>query len=447
MTAPQRAIPAHDGATRVKAQEMFALVKPSRVAGAVRVPASKSVTHRAFLMAAQASQPAAVVTPLLAGDTESTLAGLHALGARFEIAPNRKAVRFVPASLRPPTHAIECGNSGTTLRLLAATAARLPAPITLTGDASLRSRSSKVLLEALRGLGARVHDAGDGRAPFTVHGPTGAGSIQLPSRSSSQFASALLLSLPFQAGESTLHMMPPVASAPYLDVTLDIARRAGLRIEREGWSFRIPGGQVPHFDALEVDGDWSAAAFPLVAAAITGGEVEVLGLDVRSPQGDRAIVGHLASFGCKVVAAENGIEFSPATRLESPGSIDVSATPDLFPALAVLAASSRGTTTFTGGAALRNKESDRIKTMAVGLAKMGIKVEERPDGLVVHAGALRAAEISTAGDHRIHMAFAVAGLAAAGTTRVDGADAADVSYPGFHGMLRTLGARVEVVAG
>jgi 3-phosphoshikimate 1-carboxyvinyltransferase len=419
-------------------------VRASTASGTVQAPGSKSVTHRAFLLAAQSRVACRVATPLLSADTLATLQCLQRMGARVDpFTPDGVEVGFHPAALHAPEEALDCLNSGTTLRLLAATASRFAAPVDLTGDASLCRRPNGPLLEALRSRGVRVRSH-DGCAPLAVQGPLRSGAVRIPASASSQFASALLLVLPFVPGDSLLDLDRPVASRPYLDVTLRVAGQAGLRLEaRPGDSFSIPGSQEVAASRLEVEGDWSGAAFALVAAAVTQGQVTVCGLDLRSPQGDRAILGHLDAFGAKVDAAGDRVTCRGQGRLHSPGTVDVSGTPDLFPALAVLAACSGGTTTFTGGASLRVKESDRIAAMAEGLRRLGVETMERPDGLVVHGGRTRGARVAAHGDHRIHMAFAVAGLASAGTTHVEDAPCAAVSYPRFHADLARLGARLE----
>lgn len=424
-------------------------VRAGPVSGTVRAPGSKSESHRAFLLAAQSAEPCLVRSPLHSADTQATLACLHAMGARVHLdAGGDGDVQFLPAPLRPPREALDCRNSGTTLRLLTATAARFGADVTLTGDDSLRSRPNGGLLDALTALGVRGSSNG-GKAPLTVRGPLRSGSVTLPPGTSSQFASALLLSLPFVPGDSTVDLQPPVSSAPYLDVTMELASAFGLHIERQGHPgrrFQIVGGQRVSAAQHMVSGDWSGAAFPLVAAAITGGTVTVQGVRADSPQGDRAIADILRSFGAKVTVDGSAVT-AQGGGLDSPGTVDVRATPDLFPALCILAACSRGTTAFTGGAALRAKESDRIVAMAEGLRRMGVRCDERPDGLVVTGGKLTGASIASLGDHRIHMAFAVAGLMAEGPTTVDDPACAAVSYPGFHDAMASLGAKVALLQG
>jgi 3-phosphoshikimate 1-carboxyvinyltransferase len=438
-----------DGAVAMKPTALE--VRPGRIDGTLRAPPSKSETHRAYLLAAQSDLPCRVRSPLRSEDTQATLSCLHDLGARLHLQDDD--VQFLPAPWRAPKQALDCRNSGTTLRLLTVAAARVGHDVVLTGDESLRNRPNAPLLEALTALGARVSSDG-GKAPITVRGPLRSGVVSLPPRSSSQYASALLLGLALLPGPSTVELQAPVASSPYLDVTLASARAFGLRITEAlmpagGRRFDLPGGDVPRTDRVNVEGDWSAAAFPLVAAAITAGRATVTAVRQDSPQGDRAIVDLLRSFGAKVRHDESGITCEgPATGgLASPGTVDVAATPDLFPALCILAACSRGTTTFTGGSSLRAKESDRIRAMAVGLTQMGITARERPDGLEVDGGLLRGATVASLADHRIHMAFAVAGLAANGTTTIDDPGCAAVSYPGFHPAMTKAGAPFTLLQG
>lgn len=431
-------------------------VRPGRVHGTARAVPSKSVTQRAFLLAAQSDEPCTVRAPSLADDPRAMLAGLIALGARAHLDPDRpETVQFLPARLRGPTAAIDCRNSGTALRLLTATAARLPTPTTLTGDDSLRARPNGPLLATLRALGARAsgsadHAAMDGLAPLTVQGPLRPGPVRLDASASSQFASALLLSLPMLPGPSVLHLDGTPASRPYVALTLDVAHRFAIPWQADGpHACATSGNLVPRAASFDVEGDWSAAAFLLAAAAVTGGDVTVTGLRTDSVQGDRAIVDHLRAFGATVDldAAAGSVRCRAGAGLVSPGRIDLAATPDLGPPLAAVAACAQGTTTFTGAAHLRHKESDRIAALVAGLTQMGAGAVPLPDGLVVTGGPLRGANVACRGDHRIHMAFAVLALAATGPSRIDSADAVGVSHPGFHADLAGIGADVRGLHG
>lgn len=441
-------------------------VRPGPLAGTVAAPSSKSATHRALLLAAQSQVPCTVATPLLSADTRATLGALHALGASLAMQPNGD-VRFTPSRLAPARRVLDCANSGTTLRLMTATVARFGAPVSLDGDASLRGRPNAALHEALRTLGARI-DAKDGKAPVTVSGPIRAGDVTLPAATSSQFGSALLLSLPFLDGDSSLTMASPVHSAPYLDITVRMAHAFRLRIDdlgetAHGRQFRIPGRQHPTQSRVVVEGDWSSAAFPLAAAVLTRGRVTVTNLDAASPQGDRAILDLLARFAPDIARdqplkapaqaptpnpgaipepARLTLDATHAT-LRAAGHIDIGAHPDLFPVLATVAAAAPGTTTFGNAAALRHKESDRIAAMQEGLTRLGAKVTSGPDWMRIDGGTLKGARLASHGDHRIHMALTVAGLAATGATTIDDTQSAAVSYPHFHEDLRRLGARLS----
>lgn len=410
-------------------------IAPGTVAGTVTAPGSKSITHRAYVLAARCDAPVRIDRPLRAEDTDATLACLRALGARAEATDDQ--VRFTaPVRREGDDPVLDCRNAGTAMRLLAGQAATLGRRCTLDGDASLRTRPHGELLDALRGLGATIQDH-DGRAPLVVRGPIQGGDVRIRG-TSSQYVSSLLLALPFVDGSSTVEVLGS-HSAPYIDVTRRVATAFGIRIGQTGSRYTVPGGQQASADRFTVEGDWSGAAFPLVAGALAGA-VKVQGLCPDSAQGDRAILGILAAFGAKTAMAADGTATCDQGELVSPGGLDVTHTPDLFPVLAALAACARGTTTFTGGASLRHKECDRIRAMAEGLTALGVQVTERPDGLVVHGrpGGPSSGRVKAFHDHRVHMAFAVLGLAARGPVTIDGPGCEAISYPDFHADLDHL---------
>ena len=395
----------------------------------IEIPPSKSLTHRALLLGALSTVPCRVRRPLWGADCRSTLGALVAMGARAG-----GEVRFSPIEeLRAPKGPIDCGNSGTTLRLLLGQVARLSAPVVLTGDASLQRRPNGPLISALSALGAEISAVPGGRAPIRVRGPVHAGQVALGPSVSSQFASSLLLAGAMVPGAGSLSMAAPVASRPYLDLTLDLADEFGLDISVEegpGLVFRWPGGQRPAALEHRVEGDWSTAAFPLVAAAINGRALRLRGLRADSRQGDRVIVELIGRFG-PALHWGDGLELQPQP-LVAAGEIDLGASPDLFPALCVLAACAEGRTVLAGAPSLRDKESDRIAAMATGLERLGIEVEERPDGLVIDGGRPVPNQVESHGDHRIYMAFRLLG------GPVSGAGCESVSYPDFERDLAKI---------
>ena len=403
----------------------------------IRVPSSKSETHRALILGALSAVPCTVHHPLLGQDCRSTLSILQALGAQATL--TESAVHFEPVErLQASENTLECGNSGTTLRLMLAQVARLTGSCTLTGDASLQTRPNGPLLHALSQLGATV-TAHDDRAPITVSGPIRSGELQLPARVSSQYASALLLALSGLQGDSQLLLHAPVASRPYLDITATVARAFGLKWTAKnvesGLLYSIPGNQRPSARKVEVAGDWSAAAFPLVASALLHRTVRLHGLREHSAQGDRRIVALMKRFGQGPSWQGDVLELKPGP-LQGGGSIDLGDTPDLFPALAVLAACANGTTRLFGAPSLRHKECDRIDAMAQGLACLGARFEELPDGLLMYGGApLGGGAVQSHQDHRVYMAFRVLGahlrMRHGVEVTVSGAGCEGVSYPNF----------------
>lgn len=408
----------------------------------LRVPPSKSVTHRALILAARSRTPCVVHHPLLGADGRSTLQGLRGMGARCRA--EGSSLYFEPIEAwSAPDRSLDCGNSGTTLRLLTGQAATCDFPVELRGDPSLQARPNAHLIQALGDLGVQVQTAPGGRAPLTVQGPLRPGRVRLPAGTSSQFASALILGAAVgPPGNTHLHLARPVASRPYLGVTLEVAAAFGLQVnvreEEDELIFEVPGAQRPEAREFEVEGDWSSAAFPLVAAALSQRPVSLSGLRRGSSQGDEAVCELLSRFGPRVRWVGDRVELDPQP-LVGAGEVDLSATPDLFAALVVLGVCAVGGTRFVNAPQLRDKECDRIAAMAAGLAALGVSTEEHPDGLtVVGAGQLRSAHLDSRGDHRVHMAFALLAAGRPGITVSDpGCEA--VSYPGFYVDMARLG--------
>jgi 3-phosphoshikimate 1-carboxyvinyltransferase len=352
-------------------------------------------------------------------------------------------------------HSIDVGNSGTTLYLALAAAGLGSEPFEFTGDEQIQRRSAAPLLEALAGLGMRaVSVNGNGCAPIVIQGPWKGGRVTLPCPTS-QYLSAILLAAPLApAGAVTEIAVPLLNERPYIEMTLSYLDAQGIpwKAESDFSRFVIPGGAAWKPFARPVPGDFSSAAFPACAAAISGGAVTILGLDPNALQGDKFFLEILAGMGCtvnweqipgkadatnKVAAPEYRLTVSRSGPLRG-GSFDLNATPDLLPAAAVTAAFAEGDTALVNVAHARIKETDRIAVMATELAKLGVRSTERPDGLIVHGGG--AAEsggvINGHGDHRIVMAFAAAALGAKAPIVIDSAESAAVTYPGFLELLQ-----------
>jgi len=380
--------------------------------------------------------------PLLSDDTKATLDALLAFGA--EVMHDGGNLDIWCEELRPAMRTIDARNSGTTLRLMTAVGALLPAQATLTGDASLVKRPMGPLVEALRQLGARCDYLGsNGCAPLAVTGPMVGRSSKITGDVSSQFVSALLIACCRKKGDTELVVEGRLRSRPYVDITLRMLRDFGVDVEESRGKFTVPGDQSLSLETYTVPGDYSSAAFSLAAAAATGGDVTVSNLDPRSPQGDRAFLEHLKAFGAKV--SVHGSSVRVIGRRLAGATVDVRDTPDLFPVLAVLGALADGRTVLRGGENLRAKESDRIATTTAFLNAMGGTVKANDDGCEILGGEkLRGTTVTTAGDHRILMAAAVAALASSGETRIEDDESYAVSYPGFVRDMHQLGCRLEV---
>lgn len=411
--------------------------------GAARLPPSKSLTHRAFAMALVAKGPIVVERPLESDDTRLFLAALEAMGCAVERGEGR--VRIA----RPESFAagarLECGNAGTVFRLLVALAATVPGEWEIDGSERLRQRPIGPLAEALAALGAQLEFRGSkGCAPLVVRGGRlGGGRVRLDAGESSQYLSALLFA--GQRATAPIEIeVAKLASAPYVRLTTDVLGRYGGRVEHPLPDLWITKPAEPRGATIPVEADWSAAAYPAAAAALTGGDILLEGAPWRTEQGDRRFLELLRGMGAEVVSEGSGVRVrgtGPLVALRA----DLSDLPDQVPTLAALAPFARGTTVIENVPHLRIKESDRLAAMAAELRRAGAEVTELPDGLVIPGVWAEAAppaapvEIDPHDDHRIAMAMALVGLRRPALTIRDPGCVAK-SWPSFWSELaRWLG--------
>ena len=275
------------------------------------------------------------------------------------------------------------------------------------------------------------------RLPLATSGRLRGGVYRLPGGISSQYITGLLLALPATGEDSEIILTDQLRSAAYVDITLNVLERFGITVEKRANGFFIPGGQrYISPGRAEVDGDWSNGAFILACGAI-GGEVTVTGLNSDSPQGDRAVVGLLEKMGARVTVNGSSVTVSPGKLRGC--EIDIDPTPDLLPALAVVAAFAEGDTHFVNGARLRIKESDRLTACAHLLRDLGGDAEETADSLIVHGKPLVGGTTDGCNDHRIVMAAAIAAVGCKGNVTITGSQAVNKSYPGFFEDISALG--------
>ncbi len=424
-----------------------ATIAPARhVRGRVSVPGDKSISHRYALIAALAHGTSRLSGFAPGADCHSTLGCLGGLGVA--VTEDAAAVTIIGRGLgclSSPAGPLDAGNSGTTLRLLAGVLAAHPFTSQLTGDASLSRRPMRRVIEPLELMGCRI-DALEGRPPLTIHGTTLHAMTYQPDVPSAQVKSAVLLAGLHAAGTTTV-----VEPARTRDHTEHALRAFGgsVVVDSAGTRIAVAGGQALNAQTLAVPGDFSSAAFWMVAAAARPGsrvEIEDVGLNPTRT----ALVGVLRRFGARVevritstAAGEpRGTVIVEGDRIgrleiapdEVPGLIDE------LPAIAALAAHG-GEVSVRGAAELRVKESDRIAALVAGFRALGIAADERPDGFVVGESgrsATGSGQADARGDHRMAMAFAVAALAGGSPSQILGADAVVISYPGFFETLGRL---------
>ncbi|TYT61384.1 3-phosphoshikimate 1-carboxyvinyltransferase [Natrialba swarupiae] len=427
---------------------MNVTILPSSVEGTVRAPPSKSYTHRAILAAGYADR-ATISDALWSADTRATARAVELFGGDV----NRDEagtleIEGFDGTPAVPADVIDCENSGTTMRLVTATAALADGTSVLTGDESLRSRPQGPLLEAIADLGGEAESTrGNGQAPLVVTGPISGTSVSIPGDVSSQYVTALLMAGAVTDDGIEISLETELKSAPYVEITIELLSAFGVDVRRTDDGFAVDGGQRydPAGGEYAVPGDFSSISYPLAAGAIAGeGGVRIEGAH-PSAQGDSAIVEIVDRMGASVDwDRKAGTIDVSADSLEGV-SVSVEDTPDLLPTIATLGAVAEGDTRIVDAEHVRYKETDRVSAMADELGKLGVETTEEHDSLTVHGSEsdLEGASVDGRGDHRIVMALALAGLVADGETTIAGAEHVDVSFPGFFDALEGLGVSLD----
>jgi 3-phosphoshikimate 1-carboxyvinyltransferase len=393
--------------------------------GALQAPASKSYLQRAIALACLAEGISVIQGYTPSKDVDAAIRIIREMGARVLIESDLLTIEG--AGLPTKKMVLNCGESGLSTRMFSPIAALSNQEVVITGEGSLLYRPMHMIEDALTKLGKRVQST-NGKLPITFNGDLKSGKIIIDSSESSQLITGLLIVLPLLKTDSEVHVMNPT-SIPYIQMTLDILADFGIHVSHENYSvYRIAARQKVNPTNYKVEGDWSGAAFHLVAAAITG-EVTLLNLNLKSAQADRKIINALETSGAKLMAVENGI--SVCKNQLNAFQFDATHCPDLFPPLAVLAACCKGISEIKGVSRLKNKESDRGISIQSEFKKLGIEVEIRDDILLVHGGKVKGGKVDSHNDHRMAMALAVLGLVSESSLEIDGADAVTKSYPGF----------------
>ncbi|MBO5745915.1 MAG: 3-phosphoshikimate 1-carboxyvinyltransferase [Clostridia bacterium] len=417
---------------------MKAVIVPHSLNGTVTAPPSKSAGHRSLICAALSDKPVTVFNCGESDDMTATINTLRALGA--DITRKGLDVYVNPCRKNNRNVELDCNESGSTARFMIPVACALGAEnITVTGHGRLPERPFDTIVDVLRQNGITCSDT---KLPMTVSGQLKSGNFSLPGNISSQYISGLLLALSIIEGDSRINLTSELQSRDYVMMTINELRCFGAEITVGDSFFEIKGKEALTACDRTVEGDWSQAAFHLSAGAV-GGDITVNGLDQNTLQGDSAIVDLLRQFGAEIHIENNSVRVKKAPLHGI--TVDASQIPDLVPILAVTAAFADGTTAITNAERLRIKESDRLLETAVRLRAFGIDVTETDDGLIIKGGQPQGADVTSANDHRIVMAFSVMAAYSDGTSSIDGCQAINKSYPLFFNDFSSLGGECNVI--
>ena len=418
-------------------------VEKSKIKGIVDCPSNKSYTHRGIFLASLAGNNSQVENALLSADTKATIEACKKFGAIIEV-NNSSIIVKEPIKTDTVVPEINTENSGTTIRIAIGIASLFSQEIKLTGDASIQKRPMQPLLDALTSIGAKCNSI-DGKPPVSIKGVIVGGDVKIPGNLSSQFITSLLITAPLTKNGINLNIEGDLVSKPYLDATIRTMREFGVSVQTV-----IPykkyniSPQIYKNTTFNVPIDFSSLALLLAFTVLNGEDVIIKGSTGNLPQGDEAFIDFLKQLGVSVTINENEIKIKSPEKLEG-GIFDLRNSPDLLPPLAILSLISLKPIEIVNVKHARLKETDRIAILARELPKIGIKVEEKEDGLILESsGNLTGAKLNSENDHRLFMTFCIAGTYI-GNCIVTDPKSVEVSYPNFIEEMNKLGAKIEII--
>lgn len=407
-------------------------ISKGRISGRVAPPCSKSYAQRALAAALLTEGVSEIRNLDLCDDTLSALRTIEALGATVERI-DEHTVR-VQGGLSPRSDTLYVGESGLATRLFTPIASLCDTPITIKGEGTLMYRPMEMMIGPLRELGVDIRDGG-GRLPIEVCGKMKGGEIEVDGSVSSQFLTGLLMALPLVEEDTTIQVANAV-SKPYIDMTIDMASRFGVRIDHNDYDeFFVEGGQCYTPCVVDIEGDWSAAAMLMVAGAVAG-EITLTNISMLSKQADVVVCDALVRAGALLTSDDDTI--TVAHRDLTAFEFDATNAPDLFPALAALAAAAEGESVIYGVHRLEHKECNRAEAIVCEYAKLGIEARIEDDALKIVGGNIRTAEVDSHNDHRMAMSLAVSALRSEGEVTIHNAECVAKSYPDFFSVLDML---------
>ena len=415
-------------------------IEKARLSGKIVCPPNKSYTHRAIFLSTLAKGKSQISNVLLSRDTLATINACKNFGAQIKIDGSNLTVES-SGNMNLQSSQIDASNSGTTIRIAAAISSLSENKTTLSGDASLRKRPMQLLLDALESLGANCTST-DGKPPITVKGKIHGDEVTIPGSVSSQFISALMIVAPKTENGIILNIEGELVSKPYLESTMASMEKFGVKVETLSpyKKYKIPRQDYSSTN-FAIPSDFSSMALLLSAAVLLGDDFVIHVSIGDLPQGDKEMVTHLEKMGARVNISNNTISVKSPSLLEG-GRFDLSNTPDLLPALAILALKTLKPIEIYNVKHARFKETDRIAILASELAKLGVEVQEKEDGLILQAPRNpKGAELDSSDDHRLFMAFCIAGMFV-GNCIVSDPESVDVSYPSFIEDMNKVGAKI-----
>ena len=417
-------------------------VEKSNIDGKITCPSNKSYTHRAIFMASLADGKSMIKNILKSGDTIATINACKNFGVEIKEEENNLIVDS-PNELKLQGDIIDAENSGTTIRIAAAISTLADTKVVLSGDQSLNKRPMQPLLKALESLGAKCSSS-NGTPPISILGKIKGGKVKIPGDISSQFISALMIVAPKLENGMLLNIQGELVSKPYVDATIMAMKKFNVNVESEiPYKKYIIHPQNYKSTTFAVPSDFSSLALLLSAAVLLGENLSIQMTMGDMPQADEAIIDILEKMGVVVTLDKNVIKIKSPKKLDG-GKFDLNNSPDLVPAVAILALKASKPIEIFNVKHVRYKETDRIAILARELAKLGIKVVEKKDGLVLkNSKNLIGADLNSENDHRLFMAFCIAGMYV-GNCSVSHPESVKISYPDFIQEMKRIGCKISL---
>lgn len=421
-------------------------ITPNILKGHVNIPPSKSMSHRAIICAGLANGESKISNLILSKDILATIEAMKSLGVEVKNIQKNKSENYEvtiqgKSKLQIKEKEIDCNESGSTLRFLIPIGTLANDEITFIGKGKLIERPLDTYYEIFNNQNMKYSND-KGKLPLTINGALKAGEYNVVGDVSSQFISGLLFTLPKLNKPSTINITTPLESKGYVDLTMDMLQKFGIKISNDNYkSFYIDGNQEYENKDYRVEGDFSQGAFWIVAGII-GGEITCLDMDESSKQGDKAIIEIVKKMGANLEFKNNTIKVLPSKTQGI--DIDVSQCPDLVPILTVLGTFSEGTTRILNAKRLRIKESDRLKSISTELNKLGANIIEHEDGLTIHGvNKLKGGTTNSWNDHRIAMALGIASMKCVDDLIIENSSSIEKSYPSFWEDFKSVGGKIH----